>query len=75
MRAVQLTCDKEELKKRVVTESRKKFNKTHTVKELEYLFSIKDYESTFSDIKKITIDNTKLSPSKVAQKIKQEYSI
>ena len=75
LRAVQLTCDKEELKKRVVAESRKKFNKTHTIKELEYLFSIKDYESTFSEIKTITIDNTKLSPSKVAQKIKQEFSI
>lgn len=75
LRAVQLTCDKEELKKRVVAESRKKFNKTHTVKELEYLFSVKDYESTFSDIKTLTIDNTKLSPSKVAQKIKQDYSI
>jgi len=75
LRAVQLTCDKEELKKRVTNESRKKFNKTHTIKELEYLFSIKDYQSTFSKIETITIDNTNVSPSKVAQKIKEKYSI
>ena len=75
LRAVQLVCDKKELKKRVIDESRKKFNKTHTIKELEYLFSIKNYKSTFSEIETITIDNTNVSPSKVAQKIKEKYSI
>ena len=75
LRSVQLTCDNKELKKRVVAESRKKFNKTHTVKELEYLLSIRDFKSTFSDIETITINNTKLSPSKVVQKIKQEYFV
>jgi len=75
LRAVQLTCDKEELRKRVVAKSRKIFNKTHTIKELEYLFSIKDYKSTFSEIETITIDNTNVSASKIAQKIKKKYSI
>ncbi len=75
LKAIKLICDKEELKKRVVAKSRKKFNKTHTIKELEYLFSIKDYQSIFPEIKTITIDNTKLSPTKVAQRIKEEYSI
>jgi len=75
LRAVQLTCDKKELKKRIVNGSRKKFNKTHTVKELEFLLSTKDYKSTFSKIETLTIDNTKTSPTKTAQKIKDHYSI
>ena len=49
--------------------SRKKFKKTTNLKELDYLLSIKDYKLSFPNSKTLKINNTKLSPKKVAKKI------
>ena len=70
LKLVHLSCDKEELKKRIIQDSRKKFKKTHTIEELEYLFTIKDYDSSFPKSDTLKIDNTNISAKKVAQKIK-----
>ena len=75
LKFVHLICNKEELKKRVVSDSRKKFRKTQTIEELEFLLSIKDYKSSFPNSKTFLIDNTNLLPKKVAKQIKIHYSI
>ncbi len=72
---VHLTCTREELKRRVTDASRKEFKKTKTVKELEFLLSIKDYTSTFPKADTLSLDNTHLSAKEVAKKIKQHYSL
>ncbi len=66
---VHLVCDVDELKKRVVKPSRKKFKKTHDVKELNYLIKRHDYNSKFSN-ETIEIDTTNLSAKKTALEIK-----
>ena len=73
--AVQLFCKKEELKKRVISESRKQFKKTQTLEELEYLLSLKDYESSFEEVETFCIDNTNMTPKEAAEKIKEYFSI
>ncbi len=72
---VHLVCNKDELKKRVLGESRKAFKKTKTIEELEYLLSIKDYVSIFPGSKTLELDNSILTPQDVAQKIKNHFSI
>ncbi len=73
--AVQLFCKKEELEKRVVSDSRKEFKKTQTLEELEYLLSLKDYKSQFGEVETFCIENTNMSPTKAAEKIKEYFSI
>lgn len=68
---VHLSCDEDELRKRVLRESRKRFKKTKTVKELDYLLTVKDYKETLPGWKTLKIDNTKISAKEVAKKIKK----
>ena len=75
LRFVHLTCNKDELKKRVLGESRKAFKKTKTIEELEYLLSIKDYISTFPNSNTSELDNTDLMPQDVALRIKTHYAL
>ncbi|MCK4319309.1 AAA family ATPase [Candidatus Micrarchaeota archaeon] len=70
---VHLSCNMGELRKRILANSRKKFKKTKNLKELEYLLSIKDYGSTFPNSKTLEVDNTKISPKKVAKKVIEHY--
>jgi len=72
---VHLTCDESELKKRVLNVSRKKFKKTKTIKELNYLLSVKDYQSVFPNSNTLNIDNTKITAKKMAKQIKEHYKI
>lgn len=72
---VQLTCSEEELSKRVVNPSRKKHWKTQTKKDLRWMLENKDYRTTFPNKKTLKIDNTNLSPKKVAQQIKTYFKL
>jgi len=74
LKFVHLICEKGGLKKRVISDSRKKFHKTKTIKELKFLLSTKDYKSSFLNSETFKLDNTKISPKKTAQKIKDYYS-
>lgn len=75
LRAVNLTCNTDELKKRVVADSRKQYKKTHSVEDLEHFLSYKDYKSNFPEIETLNIDNTYISPKNAAIRIKDYYSI
>lgn len=74
-RAVQLTCDENELFKRVLDKSRKEYCKTKSIEELKYILSNCDLSSTFSGIETIKINNTHLSPKEVAKLIKENFLI
>lgn len=72
---VHLVCDHDVLLKRIKHPSRKLFQKikTHTI-----LRAVMKRHDIFSDVpykENITIDNTKLSPQKVAQLIKKQYNL
>ncbi|MFH1839869.1 MAG: AAA family ATPase [Nanoarchaeota archaeon] len=72
---IRLICKKEKLYERVVKDSRKEFDKVHTVKELKEI--IKD-SNKFDEVpfkKTLTIENTELSPGKCAEKIKKHYGL
>jgi hypothetical protein len=72
---VELTCDPEELKRRIVNPSRSRYSKgmksDHIEKyyQRDYLIPASVHERTF------TIDNTNLSPSETAIRIAQHYSL
>ncbi len=72
---VQLVCDKRELEKRIRNPSRSKFTKLKTIKGLNH--SLKKYNllSQILYVKNLQINNTKLSPKKVAIKIKKHYKL
>lgn len=72
LKFVQLKCNKEELKKRVLDDSRKQFKKTQSIEELEFLLSIQDYKSSFPGSNTVIIDNTCLPPLETANKIKKQ---
>ena len=72
---VQLTCSKKELEKRIRNPSRKKFTKLKTIKGLKYSLKKYDILSQISYVKSLQINNTKLSPKKVAIKIKGHYRL
>jgi len=72
---VHLTCNKEELFKRVKHPSRKLFHKVKTHKELKGI--VKEYD-LFSNVpyrENMVIDNTKISPKKVAKLIQKHYRL
>lgn len=69
VKIIKLTCDFDELKKRVSSDSRKKFGKVQTIK------GLKGWYKHYQDIdilptkEILNIDTTKLSPKKSAEKI------
>lgn len=72
---VLLTCEIEELKRRVVAETRKKFGKANSV---ELLCEILDKYELFSPVpfrQSLIVDNTNLSPEVVARKIIEYYKL
>jgi len=66
---VQLTAHHDELTKRVTDDSRKKFLKISDAATLDNLLSKKDHFSSINGRVSLTIDNTHLQPTEVAEQI------
>lgn len=64
-----LTCDSEELRKRIVTEDRRKFRKANTVEMLESFLANYDLNSPVPYDESLIIDNTALAPDEAARQI------
>ena len=67
---VHLTCDKEQLYKRVKSASRENFDKMKSVKTLKNSLKKWDFYTSIPFVKSLKIDNTNLSAKKTAEKIK-----
>ncbi|MFH1839979.1 MAG: AAA family ATPase [Nanoarchaeota archaeon] len=72
---VRLVCKKEKLYERVVKDSRKEFDKVHTVKELKEIIKDGDKFDEVPFKKSLKIDNTNFSPKKCAEEIKKYYRL
>ncbi len=72
---VHLYCHKSELQKRVKEESRKKFKKVMSKKVLNYSLKKWDFFTSIPFVESYRIDNTKVSPKKVALMIKEHYKL
>lgn len=72
---VQIHCDKSELIKRVKHSSRKNYAKIKSVKLLKETIKKRDAFSNVPYVKNLVIDNTKLSPKKTAEIIKNHYKL
>lgn len=72
---VQIFCDEKTLYKRVTNESRKKFGKIATKKELHKVIKKWNLFSKISFQDSLAIDNTKISATKVAKMIVDYYKI
>ena len=72
---VHLYSDKSELRKRVINQSRKNYNKVKTIKELNKTLKKWELFTSIPFVKNLKIDNTKKSPRIVAKKIKGYYRI
>lgn len=70
-----LTCDPEELKRRIVLEDRKKFKKANTVEMLEQFLETYDLSSPIPYSDTLTIDNTNTAPSEVAWQIVEHFDL
>ncbi len=75
IRFVQLYCNKEQLFKRVGEVSRKEYNKVSTVKELKTVMKQWDLFTPIPYVNSLEIDNTRLSPLKAAQMIRDHYKL
>lgn len=71
---VQLTASLEELQKRVVNESRKKYSKLSDPKVLEEYLARADLYSTIPGESSLQIDTTNLSPDEVVETIIQRFN-
>jgi predicted kinase len=72
---VHLYCNKSELQKRVKGESRKRFKKVMSKKELNYSLKKWDFFKSIPFVESYRIDNTEISPKKVALMIKGHYKL
>ena len=72
---VQLVAHKDELKKRVLHENRKKFEKVSTVDKLERMLNKWNLTTPIPDTKSLIIDNTSLSPQEAANRIITHYKL
>jgi broad-specificity NMP kinase len=68
---VRLKCNRAGIRKRVIKESRKKFKKFHTIKELENFTRKYDVHGKLNFENQIEIDNTNKSAKEVAKEIKE----
>lgn len=71
---VHLTCDKKELEKRVRETSRKKYKKVNKINDLKNWLKKYDFYKPITYVESLQIDNTKMTPKKVAEKIKMHLS-
>jgi broad-specificity NMP kinase len=72
---VLLICDRSEVEKRVLAESRKKFGKANNLKILNEIFDKYDLSSPVPERESLIIDNTNLPPEIVAQKIIEHFKL
>jgi tRNA uridine 5-carbamoylmethylation protein Kti12 len=72
---VQLSCDEKELYKRVKHPNRRNYKKISHIKSLKCGLKEYDYFSPVPYKPNLVIDNTTLSPKKVALKIKKYYKL
>ncbi len=72
---VYLTTSQSELLKRVSGESRKKQDKLSKVSELKTILQTEDIVTPVPFSNNLSIDNTKISPKKVAQMIKDHFKL
>jgi len=72
---VLLTAEKDELKKRVLEESRKLYGKAKTVEMMDFFFENYDLFSPVPERASLIVDNTNLSAEKTARKIIDYFQI
>jgi len=70
---VQLVCNEKELFKRVRRPSREKFGKASTVKRLKEILTQQDFSIPIRYKNSISIENTRLSAARTAQRIVEEF--
>ncbi len=70
---VLLTCDADELKRRIVQEDRRKFGKANTVEMMEMFLETYDLSSAVRYSDTLMIDNTGLSPDDAAERIIEHF--
>jgi thymidylate kinase len=70
-----LTCDREEIKRRVINESRQNTEKIKTVELLDEIFLKYELFSTLPNRESLVIDNTNLSAETVAKQIIEHYQL
>ncbi|NOT47484.1 MAG: AAA family ATPase [Acidobacteria bacterium] len=70
-----LTCDPDELKRRVVLEDRRKFKKANTVEMIEKFLETYDLSSPIPDSDTLVIDNTSVSPDAAAGRIVEHFRL
>ncbi|KKQ55789.1 MAG: hypothetical protein US74_C0023G0015 [Parcubacteria group bacterium GW2011_GWA2_38_13] len=72
---VKLTCNLNELRKRLKNPSRKKYNKLHQVKIFNHIEKNYNIDSIIPFVSSFIIDNTRLSPSATAKLIIKRYNL
>ncbi len=72
---VQLTCQNQELFKRVKEKSRKSYKKVKTVKALKNILKKWTLDQEIPFVRSLKIDNSRIEPKKVALMIKQKYNL
>lgn len=72
---VLLTCERKELEKRVLAESRQIFEKIKTVELLDEVLEKYELFSTLPNRESLVIDNTNLSAEMVAERIIEHYKL
>lgn len=72
---VLLTCDPEELKRRIVLEDRAKFKKANTVEMMEMFLETYDLSSPIPYADTFVIDNTNLDSVSAAAKIVEHFGL
>jgi broad-specificity NMP kinase len=72
---VLLTCERDELEKRVLEESRKQFGKADNLEILNEILDKYDLSSPVPERRSLQIDNTNLSPAATARKIIKYYKL
>ncbi|MFH0928085.1 MAG: AAA family ATPase [bacterium] len=74
-RSVLLICNKDSLMKRAVEDSRKAYGKLKNPEKLKAVLVKHEFFSPVSFLRGFTIDNTKMSAKKTAQKIKAKFNL
>jgi len=72
---VLLTCERGELERRVLTESRKQFGKANNLEILNEILDKYDLTSPVPERASLQIDNTNLSPAAAARSIIKHYKL
>ncbi len=72
---VLLTCERSELEKRVLEESRKQYGKASNLEILDEILDKYDLSSPVTERESLQIDNTNLSPAETARKIIEHFRL